>query len=86
MDDWNVYFVGIEIYGVNFKVIEVMKEVGIDILNYILDLIDNNIIKNLNLVVILCSDVDVNCFFLLINVKKEYWGFDDLVGKFWLEF
>ncbi len=50
-DDWNVYSAGIETHGVNPKAIEAMKEVGIDISNHTSDLIDNNIIKNSNLVV-----------------------------------
>lgn len=32
-DKWNVYSVGIEVYGLNFNVVKVMKEVGIDIFN-----------------------------------------------------
>ncbi|HAR3701023.1 TPA: arsenate reductase, partial [Staphylococcus aureus] len=60
-EDWNVYSAGIETHGVNPKAIEAMKEVGIDISNHTSDLIDNNIIKNSNLVVTLCSDADVNC-------------------------
>lgn len=59
-EDWNVYSAGIETHGVNPKAIEAMKEVGIDISNHTSDLIDNNIIKNSNLVVTLCSDADVN--------------------------
>ena len=53
--DWDVYSAGIETHGVNPKAIEAMKEVGIDISNHTSDLIDNNIIKNSNLVVTLCS-------------------------------
>lgn len=53
-EDWNVYSAGIETHGVNPKAIEAMKEVGIDISNHTSDLIDNNIIKNSNLVVTLC--------------------------------
>lgn len=71
-DDWNVYSAGIETHGVNSKAIEAMKEVGIDISNHTSDLIDNNIIKNSNLVVTLCSDADVNCPSLPTNVKKEH--------------
>ncbi|MBR9228750.1 arsenate reductase, partial [Staphylococcus aureus] len=52
-DDWNVYSAGIETHGVNPKAIEAMKEVGIDISNHTSNLIDNNIIKNSNLVVTL---------------------------------
>ncbi|WP_072467757.1 arsenate reductase/protein-tyrosine-phosphatase family protein, partial [Staphylococcus aureus] len=85
-DDWNVYSAGIETHGVNPKAIEAMKEVGIDISNHTSDLIDNNIIKNSNLVVTLCSDADVNCPSLPTNVKKEHWGFDDPAGKPWSEF
>lgn len=71
-EDWNVYSAGIETHGVNPKAIEAMKEVGIDISNHTSDLIDNNIIKNSNLVVTLCSDADVNCPSLPTNVKKEH--------------
>lgn len=85
-DDWNVYSAGIETHGVNPKAIEAMKEVVIDISNHTSDLIDNNIIKNSNLVVTLCSDADVNCPSLPTNVKKEHWGFDDPAGKPWSEF
>ena len=67
----NVYSAGIETHGVNPKTIEAMKEVGIDISNHTSDLIDNNIIKNSNLVVTLCSDADVNCPSLPTNVKKN---------------
>ncbi len=70
-DDWNVYSAGIETHGVNPKAIEAMKEVGIDISNHTSDLIDNNIIKNSNLVVTLCSDADVDCPSLPTNVKKH---------------
>lgn len=70
--DWDVYSAGIETHGVNPKAIEAMKEVGIDISNHTSDLIDNNIIKNSNLVVTLCSDADVNCPTLPTNVKKEH--------------
>ncbi len=55
--DWDVYSAGIETHGVNPKAIEAMKEVGIDISNHTSDLIDNNIIKNSNLVVTLCLGV-----------------------------
>lgn len=51
----------IEIHGVNRKAIEAIKEVDIDITSQSSDLIDINILKNSNLVVTLCSDVDVNC-------------------------
>lgn len=49
-------------------------------------LINNDILIEFDIVVILCSDVDVNCLVLFKNVIKEYWGFDDFVGKDWLEF
>lgn len=70
-DDWNVYSAGIETHGVNPKAIEAMKEVGIDISNHTSDLIDNNIIKNSNLVVTLCSDADVNCLLYQQMLRKN---------------
>src|SRR5699024_5792996 len=72
--DWNVYSAGIETHGVNPKAIEAMKEV------------DNDILKQSDLVVTLCSDADDNCPILPPNVKKEHWGFDDPAGKEWSEF
>ena len=38
-----------------------MKEVGIDISKNTSDLIDHNILKQADLVITLCSDVDNNC-------------------------
>lgn len=76
----------IEIHGINRKAIEAIKEVVTDISSQKLDLIDKNILKNSNLVVTLCSDVDVNCPTLPPHVKKEHRTFDDSAGKPWSEF
>lgn len=81
-----MYSAGIETHGVNPKAIEAMQEVDIDISNHTSDLIDNNILKQADLVVTLCSDADANCPVLPPNVKKEHWGFDDPAGKNWSEF
>ena len=67
----NVYSAGIETHGVNPKAIEAMKEVDIDISNHTSDLIDNDILKQSDLVVTLCSDADDNCPILPPNVKKS---------------
>lgn len=32
-NEWDVCSVGLEVYGLNFNVVKVMKEVGVDILN-----------------------------------------------------
>ncbi|QLK86149.1 arsenate reductase (thioredoxin) [Staphylococcus sp. 17KM0847] len=85
-EDWNVYSAGIETHGVNPKAIEAMQEVDIDISNHTSDLIDNDILKQSDLVVTLCSDADDNCPILRPNVKKVHWGFDDPAGKEWSEF
>ncbi|MBF0737905.1 arsenate reductase (thioredoxin) [Staphylococcus arlettae] len=85
-EHWNVYSAGIETHGVNPKAIEAMQEVDIDISNHTSDLIDNNILKQSDLVVTLCSDADANCPVLPPNVKKEHWCFDDPAGKDWSEF
>lgn len=85
-EDWNVYSGGIVTHGVNPKAIEAMKEVGIDISDHTSDLIDNNILKQSDLVVMLCSDANDNCPILPPNVKKEHWSFDDPAGKEWSEF
>ena len=53
------------------KAIEAMKEVDIDISNHTSDLIDNDILKQSDLVVTLCSDADDNCPILPPNVKKS---------------
>ena len=60
-----------------------MKEVDIDISSHTSDLIDNDILKQSDLVVTLCSDADDNCPILPPNVKR---GFDDPAGKEWAEF
>ena len=70
-EGWNVYSAGIETHGVNPKAIEAMKEVDIDISNHTSDLIDNDILKQSDLVVTLCSDADDNCPILPPNVKKN---------------
>ena len=83
--DWNVYSAGIETHGVNPKAIEAMKEVDIDISNHTSDLIDNDILKQSDLVVTLCSDADDNCPILPPNVKKSI-GVLMIRGKEWSEF
>ena len=85
-EDWNVYSAGIETHGVNPRAIEAMKEVDIDISNHTSDLIDNDILKQSDLVVTLCSDAEDNCPILPPIVKKEHWGLDDPAGKEWSEF
>ncbi|WP_016998421.1 MULTISPECIES: arsenate reductase (thioredoxin) [Mammaliicoccus] len=85
-EGWNVYSAGIETHGVNPKAIQAMKEVDIDISEQTSDLIDNNILKQSDLVVTLCSDADNNCPTIPASVKKEHWGFDDPAGKDWSEF
>lgn len=70
-ENWNVYSAGIEKHGVNPKAIEAMKEVNIDVSNHTSDLIDDDILKQLDLVVTLCSDADNNCPTLPPNVKKS---------------
>ncbi|MGH2257685.1 arsenate reductase, partial [Enterococcus faecalis] len=67
-EGWNVYSAGIETHVVNPKAIEAMKEVDIDISNHTSDLIDNDILKQSDLVVTLCSDADNNCPILPPNV------------------
>ena len=84
-EDWNVYSAGIETHGVNPKAIEAMKEVDIDISNHTSDLIDNDILKQSDLVVTLCSDADDNCLYYHLMLK-EHWGFDDPAGKEWPDF
>ncbi|MEP9853217.1 arsenate reductase (thioredoxin) [Staphylococcus aureus] len=85
-EEWNVYSAGIETHGVNPKAIEAMKEVGIDISNHTSDMINNDILKQSDLVVTLCSDADENCPVIPSHVTKEHWGFDDPAGKDWSEF
>ncbi|MBP1939755.1 arsenate reductase [Jeotgalicoccus pinnipedialis] len=85
-DEWKVYSAGIEAHGVNQKAIEAMKEVDVDISSQTSNIIDNEILKSSDLVVTLCSDADINCPTIPLNVKKEHWGFDDPAGKEWTEF
>lgn len=85
-DSFYVYSAGIETHGVNPKAVEAMKEVGIDISNHTSDLIDNDILRQSDLVITLCSNADDNCPFIPPNVKKEHCGFDDPAGKEWSEF
>ena len=47
-----------------------MKEVDIDISNHTSDLIDNDILKQSDLVVTLCSDADDNCPILPQTLKR----------------
>lgn len=80
-DSCHVYSAGIETHGVNPKAVDSMKEVGIDISNHTSDLINNDILRQSDLVITLCSNADDNCPIILPNVKKEHWGFDDPAEK-----
>ncbi|HHW9533467.1 TPA: arsenate reductase (thioredoxin) [Staphylococcus aureus] len=85
-DSFYVYSARIETHGFNPKAVDAMKEVGIDISNHTSDLIDNDILRQSDLVITLCSNADDNCTIIPPNVKKEHWGFDDPAGKEWSEF
>ncbi len=71
------YSAGLSPHGLNPRAVKVMQEIGIDISTQRSDAIDPELLKEMDLVITLCSQADTLCPSIPENVKKEHWPFDD---------
>lgn len=59
------------------KAIEVMKEIGVDISNYVSKQIDENLLKEMDYVITLCGDAKETCPMTPPDIKRLHWGLPD---------
>ncbi len=59
------------------KAIEVMKEIGVDISNYVSKQIDENLLKEMDYVITLCGDAEETCPMTPPDIKRLHWGLPD---------
>ena len=71
------YSAGLSPHGLNPRAVKVMQEIGIDISTQRSDAIDLDLLKEMDIVITLCSHADTLCPSIPKNVKKEHWPFDD---------
>jgi len=57
--------------------VKVMKEIGIDISNYTSKAIDENLLKEMDIVITLCGDAYETCPMTPANIKKLHWSLPD---------
>ncbi len=57
--------------------VKVMSEIGIDISNYTSKAIDEELLKEMDMVITLCGDAYETCPMTPPNIKKLHWGLPD---------
>lgn len=75
-----VYSAGLMTAGVHKRAIAVMKEVGIDILNQKSKLIDEGLLRQMDIVVTLCDNAELLCPTTPPGIKRIHWPIKDPVG------
>lgn len=75
-----VYSAGLMNAGVHKRAIEVMKEVGIDISNQKSKSIDENLLKEMDIIVTLCGNAEETCPWTPPHIKRIHWPIEDPVG------
>lgn len=75
-----VYSAGLMTAGVHKRAIVVMKEVGIDISNQKSKLIDEDLLKKMDIVVTLCDNAELLCPTTPPGIKRIHWPIKDPVG------
>lgn len=77
-DRIKAYSAGLNPSGyVHPKAIEVMREIGVDISNYVSKPIDENLLKEMDYVITLCGDAQETCPMTPPNIKRLHWGLPD---------
>lgn len=76
-DLYEVFSAGIEAHGLNPSMVEVMKEVGIDVTGHTSDLVTRYLDAGIDVVVSVCSHAEENCPVFPGKVRRIHQGFDD---------
>jgi arsenate reductase len=74
------YSAGLAPAGVNPKAIFVMKEIGIDISKQKSKAIDEELLKQMDIIITLCGHAEAMCPMTPPEIKKIHWPIDDPVG------
>ena len=68
---------GIEAHGKNPRAIEVMREIGIDISGQESTVVNDNMLRDAEVVVTVCGHADEQCPVLPPSIKKVHWPLSD---------
>lgn len=74
------YSAGLSPFYVHPRAIEVLKELGIDISKQKSKAIDEGILKNMDIIITLCGQVEASCPSTPPEIKRIHWHIDDPVG------
>jgi arsenate reductase len=75
-----VYSAGLMSAGVHRKAIAVMKEMGIDISTQKSKVIDEDLLKKMDIIVTLCGNAEESCPWTPPHIKRIHWPIKDPVG------
>ena len=75
-----VYSAGLMAAGVHKRAAAVMKEIGIDISNQQSKEIDENLLKQMDIVITLCGHAEQYCPMTPPKIKRIHWPIEDPVG------
>lgn len=74
------YSAGLIATSVHPRAIAVMKEIGIDISGQTSKSIDLNMMRQMDLVITLCTNAEAYCSRIPLDVKRLHWPIKDPVG------
>lgn len=74
------YSAGLMAAGVHPKAVRVMKEKGIDISWQRSEEIDDNLLRQMDIIVTLCGNAEQSCPMTPPNIKRIHWPIKDPVG------
>jgi arsenate reductase len=74
------YSAGLMAVGVHKRAITVMKEIGIDISNQKSKVIDEDLLKQMDIIVTLCGYAEDLCPRTSPEIKRIHWPIEDPVG------
>lgn len=75
-----VHSAGLIAVGVHKRAISVMKEIGIDISNQKSKMINENLLKQMDIIVTLCVYAEALCPYTPPEMKRIHWPIKDPVG------
>jgi arsenate reductase len=73
------YSAGLMPVGVNPNAVKVMKEIGIDISNQTSDPIDEELLRQMDVIITLCVNAEASCPQTPPGIKRLHWPIDDPV-------
>jgi len=79
-DLFHVHSAGLIAAGVHPRAVTVMREIGIDISSHRSKEIDEEQLRNVDIVITLCSDAEDACPWTLPEIKRLHWPIKDPVG------